>query len=74
MYSGWLLSANDSPADRVPDQPGGFVNVQFLHDPGPVGFRGLGADVQQSGRYLRRLAFCNQLQDLPLPGAERVGG
>ena len=37
--------AHQTPTDGISHKPGGLVDIEFLHDVGPVGFSGFGADV-----------------------------
>src|SRR2546427_1138090 len=65
---------DQTPANRVPDDAGGVWRVELLHDPCPVGLNGLGADAEDLGDLLRRVALGDELQDLALPGRQRVRG
>ena len=60
-----------SLSDRVLRQFGDAVDLQLQHDLAPVGLDRLGADLQDGGDLLRALPFGQQLQDLPLPAAQR---
>src|SRR5260370_38827171 len=57
---------DQAPADRVPDQHGGFMDIELFHDAGSVGFRRFRDDVQKTRALLGRLAFGNQLKNLAL--------
>src|SRR5215510_15656407 len=60
------LSLDDAPADRVADEAGGVVDLELGHDPRAVGFGGLGADAEELGDLLGRLAFGDELKHLAL--------
>src|SRR5262245_24648993 len=47
------LRLDQAAANRVADEPGGFVDVRLLHDPRPVRLGGLEADPQQPRDLLR---------------------
>ena len=49
------------------------MNVELLHDPRAVGLGGLDADPQEVRDLLRGLPLGDELEDLELPGAQRVG-
>src|SRR5437899_12179683 len=75
--SGRALPASgldDPPADGVADETGGPVDVELGHQPAPVRLGGLDGHSQERGSFLRRLALRNELQDLALPGTQRVRG
>ena len=55
------------------DQISGVVNVELLHDSGPMGVSGLRADAEDGRRFLGCLALRDELKDLPFPGSERIG-
>src|SRR5437764_1515435 len=55
-------------ADRVTDQAGDIVHVQFLHHARAVELGGLGRDREQRGDLFRRLSLGDELHDLALPG------
>src|SRR6185436_17232878 len=61
-------------ADRVADDAGGVRRVELLHDVRAMGLRGLHADPEQLGDFLRGLPGRDQLQDLALTRRERIGG
>src|SRR6266700_5211688 len=63
---------NQTPADCIPDEAGGLMDIQLFHNAGPVGFGCLWADVQKLRALFGRLAFGDQLKDLSLPGREWI--
>src|SRR5947208_4267771 len=65
---------DQTAADCVPDDAGGVRRVELLHDPCPVGLNGLGADAEELGDLLRRVTLRDELQDLTLPGRQRIRG
>src|SRR5439155_79738 len=67
------LGLDQATPNRVTDEARRLVDLELLHDPGPVGLRGLHADPEELGDLLGRLAFGHQLQHLPLARGERVG-
>ncbi len=58
--------------DGVADQGRCTVNLKLLHDPGSMGDSGVEADAQEGCDLLGRLTLGNQLENLPLPGRQRV--
>src|SRR5215469_18638891 len=65
--AGLPLGRNETDADRVADQAGDVVDVQFFHELSPVGLDGLHAHAEQSGDLLGGVSFGNQLEDFALP-------
>src|SRR5260370_29662899 len=63
---------DQAPADRVPDKPGGLMEIELFHDAGCVGFSCFRADVQKTRALLGRLAFGSQLKNLALSWSERI--
>ena len=63
----------DQPSpDCEAHQPGGIVNIQLPHDPGPVAVGCLDTDSEDRRNLLRRLSFRDELKDLTLAGAQHV--
>src|ERR1700722_11284135 len=63
----WLYQAI---SDRITDQSGGLVNIEFFHYLGAVGIRRLGADTQQHRDFFGGMPFADQLQDLSFTQAQ----
>src|SRR2546425_751101 len=68
------LDLSQTQANRVADDAGSVRRVELLHDPGPVGLDGLGADHEELGDLLRRLALGDKLQHLAFPRRQRIDG
>jgi hypothetical protein len=66
-----LLDGGEPLADGVLCQLGNIVEVELFHQLPPVGLNGLDADVEVGGNLLGGPALGNELQHLPLPGAQR---
>jgi len=49
------------------------VEVQFLHQVGPMLFYGLDTDAEIFGDLLVTMALGNQFENLPLPTGDRLG-
>ena len=65
---------DDAVPEREADQAGHVEDLQPLHHLAAMGLDGLDAQLQREGDFLDRPAFGDQLQDLPLPSAERLDG
>ncbi len=57
--------------DGVADQPGHVVDVEPVHELGPVGLDRLDAHPEEPGDRLRRLPLRDQPEHLALPGRQR---
>src|SRR2546425_13294106 len=68
------LDLGQTHANRVADDAGSIRRVELLHDPGPVGLDGLGADPEELGDLLRRLALGDKVQHLAFARRQRIGG
>ena len=54
------LCVDDAVPDRVADEPGRLMHVEFFHHAGAVGFGGLHREPQQDRDLLRRFALGDQ--------------
>src|SRR5205823_974059 len=66
----WL---NQALTDGVPDDTGGAVDVELLHDSKPILLGGSNGDPEKPGDLLRRLALGQELQNLPFARRQRIG-
>ena len=58
------LRVDEPASDREADKPGGIVNIQLPHDPGPVGIGCLDTDSEDYRNVLRCLSFRDELKNL----------
>jgi hypothetical protein len=56
-----VSGTDQASADRIPDEAGDFMDIQFAHDAGSMGFGCLGANVQKACTLFGRLALSNEL-------------
>ena len=68
---GDCLRRDEPDPNRIPDEAGGFMDIQFLHDSSPMRLGGLDADAQEFGGFLGGLPFGNELEKLSFTRAER---
>src|SRR5512140_556606 len=69
-----VLQLHEPRFNRIANQPGGVVNVQFLHQICPVGIDGPDAQKQCLGDLTVGEALCNILQHLDLAFGELLLG
>lgn len=65
-----LLRLDQPVSDGVADQTGCVMDIEFLHQVGTVGFRGLDTDVEQRSDFLGGFSLSHQLQYLAFPVAD----
>ena len=58
--------------NRIADQAGDVVNIQFRHEPRAVGLRGPRADAEQRTDLFHIPALGNELEHFPFAGTEQI--